>query len=262
MIKNLDYAVHMAMQDLQETDTVNYQQYLQWAIFCLTTEVQYKYSDQVKTVYLPMSEIKTVDLPPDYLVYTKIGYLHCGKIITLTLNQALASKQQVNPCSTLGEAMLACDCNNWETGGGNWGGELGGFWGTWTYMNGFRNGQYVGENYGLGGGFNIAYYNVFPREGIIQLSGDVPHGIVALEYKSSGIEADGSILIDLKLVPAIRQYIHYQRIKFSKATLGEKQMAKNDYDIVMGQLAAMNYNFTLSEYLDVHYRSTKLSPKR
>ncbi len=251
MVKDLSYIVHQVMSDLQE-GTENYEQYLQWAIFCCTTDINLKYCEKLKAVYLTMSDVKTVDFPSDMLAYSKIGICYRGVVINLGLNNNLCLARGKDDCGNLEEIIREVDCGTTDS-----------MYGYYGYVGHFRNGQYVGEMYGMGGGFAGSYYRIDKELQQIVFTSEVPDGVILLEYKSSGIEDDGSMLVEQKTLQAIRAFVHWQRKEHNDGvSLGEKERLQRDYHRELAKLADMEGGFTASEYLDMHYRTTGLSPQR
>jgi hypothetical protein len=95
----------------------------------------------------------------------------------------------------------------------------------------FRNGQYVGEMYGLGGGFNAAYFRIDWERRQIAFDSEVPSDEIILEYKSSGIDPSGGTIVPRKTVAALIAYIHWQRIenndKIAESKKARKQQMRN-----------------------------------
>ena len=254
MVKDLTYIVHMALLDEENYNARNFERYLQWAIFCCTTEIHLKYFEKLKVEYITMSDIKTANLPADYLSYTKIGFCYRGQIINLGLNNELCLPRGKDECGTVEEIVRDVDCSSSTLDYG---------YGRYGYVGHFRNGQYVGELYGLGGGFAESYYRIDKAKQQIVFSSDVPGGEVILEYKSSGIEADGSMLVDLRTFAAIRAYIHWQKDEHNKAVpAGEKERLRNLFTLELDKLGDIQASFTAQEYLDMHYKASRTGPKR
>lgn len=255
MIRDLDYVVDQVMVDLEEADTTNRLKYKQWAIWILTNDLNYKFTEIVNVELLKMNHLKVIDMPIGMIDYTIIGYCCAGKIITLGLNKKLCLPRKIDECGDL----LRC-ISNANTPG------FTGFpdgWEKYPFVGYFRNGQYVGELYGLGGGFARAYYKMDWKKRQIVFEGEVPRGEIYLEYVSNGIEMDGSIPVDMKFLMALRQYIHWQRVEHAQGvSLGEKERKERQYYIELHKLVDMKDTFTLSEYKDMVLRRMKLVPQR
>ena len=114
-IVNLEYVVHLVLMDLGDDSFRDYKKYLQYAILGFQ-ELNLYVSQSVKVAYLPVSSIKTANLPDDYLTYTKIGYNNGGVIATLGLNEDLMLAHQTDDCgNTTNENLGSCgddDTNN------------------------------------------------------------------------------------------------------------------------------------------------------
>jgi len=248
---NIDYVVFQCLADLEEGDTTKYQKFLQWAIFCLKTELRVQVVPQIAVAYLAQDpSVKTVDLPLDYLDYTKIGLCVNGKVVLLGLNDDLCLPRNKDICGDIQSALSSVDELSVESTG-------------YLYVNHFRGGQYVGEMFGIGGGFTYNYYRIDKARRQIVLDGDVPGGEIVLEYKSTGVGVDGSAVVENHVMPALRQYIHWQNLKFSSySTINERADAERQYNAAVGMIIDVESDFTIQEYLDMHYRSASLGPKR
>jgi len=84
-----------------------------------------------------------------------------------------------------------------------------------------------------------------------------------MEYKSNSVDAIGGALVDFDLCSALRYYCHYQLMLHDKTVpLNQKEYYRQLWITECEKLADMVGGFTCEEYLDMHYRSSKLSPKR
>jgi len=203
---NIDYAVNQCLVDIEDYDLAQYQRFLQFA-YLGYTDLNLFVTQNVKVAYLRINDNKTVDLPNDFIDYLKIGVEINGQVWTLTLNDDMLLPRSTDACGettppdlrTIGDNVDGTEQPNY------------GFY----FASHFRNGQYVGESYGIGGGFNMAYFRIDHERRQIAFDSEIPDGTIILEYKSSGVKADGSTVIPRKVIPALTAYIHWRRLQYN-----------------------------------------------
>lgn len=250
---NLDYVVKSIMIDLKQSTFHNYQTFLHLAAEGFT-ELNMYITPNIKVEYLPISEAFTANLPEDFIDYTKVGILINGKVWTLTHNKTIALPRIVDPCGKTMANVSQCSLNDSSFNFPNWG---------FYFANHFRNGQYVGELFGLGGGFNFADFRIDHERRQIALSSSTPKTELILEYISSGIKADGSTVVPRVAVKTIKEYVHWKRVEYDiKVPMNERKNREQQYYIMYDKLLFFENSFTMSEYLDNSYKHSKSSPKR
>ena len=115
----------------------------------------------------------------------------------------------------------------------------------------------------MGGGFNFAYYTIDHDKRQIVLTDGVPKEEIILEYKSSGIDAEGSTTIPRQAVRAIKEYVHWKRLEYDERVAMNIKMRREDqYYIQYEKLRFLESSFTLEEYLDHTYAESQSSPRR
>lgn len=135
---------------------------------------------EVKSAVLEYDNV--IEMPCDFVYETKVGILHNNHLAVLSLDKGI-KKENLNQEQS--EKQLQSIFR------GEYSGDV------YPFYNTFRNGNYLGELYGLGRGVHCAgYYNIDKAKGEIFIGSLVPKGAeIVIEYKSDGI-SDG-----LKLVP-------------------------------------------------------------
>lgn len=253
-VVSLDYAVNLVLMDLDDYSLTFYKKFLQYAILGFQ-DLNLYVSQSVKVAYIPVKEnLKAIDLPDDYITYTKIGYNNGGTIATLALNEDLMIPRNTDDCgNTINENTGSC--GNESTGQSTHG---------YYYSPHYRNGQFVGELYaGAGGRRNDGYYRVDEERRMILFSSDIAASEIILEYKSSGISGDGSTLVKREFIPAIRAYIHWQRRAYNDAVAESKKIAlMNQYYTEYEKVKDLEVSFTIEEYLASTRATYRQSPKR
>jgi len=263
-IVNLEYVVHSVLMDLDDPTLHFYKKYLQYAIIGLE-QLNLFTGDQVKVAYLKFNQdTKTVDLPNDYITYTKIGYNDGGVISLFGLNNSLMLARKPDDCGNpMNENTTNCG-ESTTSGSGNQLSNLILPYSGYYYAPHYRNGQFVGELYGgAGGRHNDGEFRIDKTNRKIVFNSEVQVSEIILEYKSSGVSDDGSTCIPREYVPALKAFIHWQRRRYKdKVSRGEKNALRQEYYDAFEQLKNLNLSFTLREFLDSTRGSYKQTPKR
>lgn len=251
--KNLDYVVHKVMADLRETNTKNYPFYLNWA-FDGYQDMNLYANPKIVTKWINISGTNTICLPSDYVDYISIGINICGRLYLLGLNNNMVLNRK-DECEVPIETIATKSPN--ITGEG--------IWPFYYFFSGaFRGGQYVGEQYAMGGGWSSrGYYKIDPERKEIQFQSVVPRSEIILEYRSTGIDCDGTVEVPYAAVPAIKAFIHWQRIENNdKESLADKRGKERLYGIEFNNFRKLKQRFTIQEYLDAKYRVSTAGPSR
>lgn len=250
--RNLDYVINSVMADLLEPSTVNYQRYLKWAIDCYNDLTLYRFPS-IKTVELKVKDNFTVDLPDDYVDYVAIGVMLSGKLWTLTRNDRLYPKP-IQDCNVPLETATK-DLNSQFAGITPYG---------YIFGGSFRNGQYVGEQFAYGGGWNHqGYYHVDIANRRIEFSNVIRGKKILLEYIANGVSCDGTAEVPFASVPVFTSYIHWMKAEHdNKVPESFKERKRQLYYIEYNKYAHLTLMFTMDEFLDYKYRTVKMTPKR
>lgn len=235
------------MLERNEKALTNFERYLNFAIEGYS-DMQLFTMNTIDVAYLQVDpQTNSALLPPDFITMTKIGVNIQGRIWTLTLNNDIVIPKPETICSEPIERVN----NQTEVIGG------------YSFFPHFRNGQYIDTLYGIGGGFNVAYYRIDMNNRVIYFDGVVPNnGEVILEYKSSGVKAGGA-LIPRQAVPALKAYIYWKSIAMDvRLPRNERDAAKYEYYERLHECKLVELSFTADEYLDVAYANMSQGPKR
>lgn len=251
-MKNLTYVVSQVQADLQDYSSDQFQRLLQYAILGFR-ELHLYLMPNIKVAYLEPNDALVADLPQDYEYYTKIGVCINGQIYTLSVNNDMCLVRETDGCGidvakTLGD--IAIPGNHFTYG--------------YYFSPHFRNGQFVGEMYSLGGGSNeLGYYTIDYNLNRIQFASMVPKTSIILEYKSSGADKGGDTIIPAAAVAPIRSYIHWQLSEFDRTMgMGEKERKRQHYLVEYEKFHFYNYVFTPDEYIDSTYHHIYTAVKR
>ncbi len=251
-IVNLEYVVHLVLMDIGDDSLRDYKKFLQYAILGFQ-ELNLYASQSIKVAYLPVSDIKTSNLPDDYVAYTKIGYNNGGVIDTFGLNEDLMMPHRTDDCGNpINDNTGGCGNQNAQHS------SMG-----YYYTPHYRNGQFVGEMYGGVGKHSKGEFRIDEERRRIVFNSEISVDEIILEYKSSGVSGDGSTMLKRQFVPALRAYIHWQRRQYNDSVSEHKKRELRDayyleFDIVKG----LENDFNIEEYLDSTRSTYKQSPKR
>ena len=252
--KTLDYIVKTVMADLGESSLSNYQTYLQFAIRGFR-ELSLHNGNTNKIAYLPIKSNKAVDLPTDYIKYTKIGVCINGRIVTLGLDDSLCINHNFDDCGD--PIAIAMDSNSSPEliSNLNYG---------YYFLDHFHNGQYVAGEYGLGGGYNgLGYYRIDKEQNQIQLTSQIPSTEIVLEYIADGLSPDGTAAVPVEAVECLIAWVHWKRQqRKSKVPQGEKEAARRDYIVEFNKLRHFKLMFTEQELLDAWRKNIHSAVKR
>jgi hypothetical protein len=243
----LRYVVMSVLNRIKDYTMRDYYFYMQLAIEGFT-ELSLWHLDSVEVVYLTMNEAKVVNLPSDFIDYTKIGIPINGKLRVLTRHDKILFPRTFidgtpvgnsDSSDTLDAASLV------------------------YFSDHFRGGQYVGGLYGMPGGVDDAYYRIDRERRTIAFSGSVPRSEIVLEYISSGVNTTGSTLIPREAVPALRTYILWQSVENDKITAyNEKERRKRNHEEEVAALRSFQDIFTADEYKRLIWGSSRQTIKR
>lgn len=253
-MKSLAYCVSMVQLDRDDFSSRNYKRYLQYAINTFKEEISFGISPSVNVMYgdLSQSSIGVINMPDDYEYYTKVAILVNGRYLTLTLNPDMPLNRRTDTC---GDEIEDSD----NAGTLNFNPFINGGYG-YAFAGHYRAGNYVGELYGMGGGFNRAgYFTVDEKLRRFQFT-NVPRTEVVIEYVGNGA-SEGSIVDDMA-IPVIRYGVHYQLSTFENISQADKSRFENLFFGARQTYRIAKTAPTIDDYLDATYKSFRSSPKR
>jgi len=234
------------MSERGEKSLTNIEKYVQMAIEGYS-DMQLFEVNTIDVAYLAVNpDTNTAELPVDFVTMTKIGVEIAGRMWTLTVNNDLILPRPETICPVAIEAVTESVVVD----------------GGYFFAPHYRYGRYTNTLYGVGGGFNIAYYRIDMNRRVIYFHGNVPNDEVILEYKSSGVKAGGAI-VPRQAVPALKAYLHWKTAEYDfRVPMNEKQRKENLYDKELYKLKTIECSFNVSEYLDNLYSTMSQAPKR
>jgi hypothetical protein len=251
-MKNLNYVASLVQMDMQDYTTHNRMRILQYCIDCYKGVLRYKTDKSIDVAYLTPNAVLNAPWPKDYEYYTKMAMNIGGRLVTLTVNKDIPLVREYD----CGEEKLSQPVAGWEkinpdlyTAG-------------LLYAPHYRAGQYVGEMYSLGGGFNdLGYFRVDHKMRQFQFA-NIPNTTIICEYVADS-KTNGNTLIRYADVAPIRTYVHWQLAEFDKrAPLAIKQAKAGLHNAAMATRIHIEFGPTVSDYMDNAYKGITSGPKR
>ena len=251
---SLDYIVKNFLIEKGKTSKHEYQSVLALALRG-TREVSFILPHFIKTVSLPVNDNLTVDFPKDYVDYTAIGVISDGRLYFLSHNPRL-----YHPIST-------DDCGNEENA--NQGKVDSLDFSTYPYSGYWFSNYAFAEGYGRifgygGAGINThGYYREDLENSRFIFDDRLTASEIYLEYKSNGIQPDGSALIPEQAIETIIEWVHWRQSKRKgeRTPVSQKMYNEKNYKHARRDLVLRVNGFTLSEFLDKKIQYTMLAPK-
>lgn len=258
-MKTLAYPLALVQMDREDYTTHQKQRYLQYIILAYR-KMKLHGQLNVSVAYLTPNAVLNSVLPGDYVNWTKVGFMLCGKLITLSVNNDLIMEDRYDECGDEYSSALTCasdECNSIEVLSGIWGG-------TFEFASHYRGNNFVGEMYGAGGGWNNAgYFNVNKQLGLIQFSPEVPRTEIVLEYISDASDANINTVIPTEMADVLRHHAHWELAEFSKSsTQTDKDNAWGRFNAAYQEHKDIILLPTIEEYLESSWATYKSSPKR
>ena len=257
-IVNLNYIVSLVLMDLDDPTMTDYKKFLQYAILGFQ-ELNLFVSQSVEVAYLTVNQnTKTVDLPDDYITYTKIGFNDNGTITTLGLNEDLMLARDTDSCGNqINDNNDPC-IDPIDASEGSLSSAI------YFYAPHYRNGQFVGELFsGTGGHNSDGYYRIDKKKRQIVFNSEMSATEIILEYKSSGVSGNGQTLVPREYVQVLRAYVHWQRREYNdKVSRFDKNALKQRYIDAFEEVKELETSFTIEEYLESTRGTYSQLPKR
>lgn len=190
----------------------------------------------------------TAALPPDYITYR--GIYICdkqGELRNLGLNERMCPLEP-NDCGDL-VAPTGVEVNTLV------------FAGTGYHNGHFRNGEFIGRYYGLGGGNNAnGEYKIFEREGFIALKDCVADHII-LEYLADVSQIDGNYIVHPFIIESLKAFIYWRASRAKRTSIGAARDARSEYYNQKRLSNIRMTSFNLDEIKQAIRKHYKLSPK-
>jgi hypothetical protein len=248
---SIDQIVREAIADEKRNTLQLYPTFLHYALRMHRT-LNIDYSEDIKTVKLPVSATKTVAYPDDYIAYSKLGVKIGDRMMCFVRDNT-----------------ITFDKEDAYTPNGKFFDKAASFYGNYYFYN------YAGDDDvdSFGNMANFVNVNGYAHNGVgyfkpnneckeFQLSSEVNVKEVLLEYICNSNSPDSETFVNIMAADVIREYVHYQHSRFKKSA-GVAQV-RDDERKWLDALA--KYNMRLSDVsfegiLDASRRSASLRPK-
>jgi hypothetical protein len=218
----LSAVVEMCLADAQETQH-RYQQFLRWAIWQYR-EFNFDTSQQIKGAKLSMNDVKAIELPLDFVDWVRVVGIVDGKATVLDVNMDIPL---VSSVATKGnyDAIYSRDIKDF-----------------------FHNyGQF--QRNGVQPWTSKGHFRMDKDNNQILFSSTVTTGEIYLEYIGDGIEPGRDTIVNPYIMESLRQYVHFQRIRFSKtANQYDKEQAKREFVEAKSLARSRIFAFSIGEY--------------
>lgn len=246
--ETIDNVVKSVCMDLGEGEE-RYEQYLHWAL----KESKNWYLDFAKEIctrLLPVNSYLAVDLPEDYVDWTKVGLKAGNQILTFVHDDFMSfpTDNDLDCIPDKDEDLMPDDTDA----------------GYYYYNLLNDKGQDLGKLWGLSVKDNFqGYFRINEAREQIQFRTKMASmDQIYLEYISNGYDPCGLSYVHPYVSQLIELYIHWQRLKHQgkNAIKWQVDNAKNDYWVEFDKVQSRYLNMTAEDYLDVFREGFILTP--
>jgi len=239
-VKNIEYVIQSALNRVKG-QTAEIPRLEQIAIEWMTEVVRGTTAFPcMKVAHLQVNSLRQAPLPSDFMRYSKIALNVGGRLITLGLDPNMSIPTTMEACGF--DQMSNPNVSNQGV----------------FFIDHTWRGTYYPALFGMGGGFNEAYYRIDPTNTFIQLSNGIEGKDIVLEYLSTGKDVNSQTLVPHYYIEPMRNYIIWQLAEFEpqKYTVNAKDRERI-YTESMAD-AAMATGNTIDELLDAYYSAPGL----
>lgn len=248
----INYCVARAKLELDDFTSKSTEKLTQFAINEITN-LNLFLSKNLEVAYIDMDSNGIVTLPNDFVDYIKIGIPKNGRLYILSLNKNTLLRRD----------GLSSEAANQIFNGNTSGTESD----IYYFIDHYRNGQFIGGLYGVGGGFASSSYRIdmekYPRQ--IQFDTSVPRSEIVIEYISTGIRLSGTTVIPRHavnfIVDSIKETFVLSDHKLRKDRFYVQKLENRKIESE-NMFKHVEYKFNPQEYLDAMRQVTKLSTQR
>lgn len=248
----LDQVVREYLIERGDTAMNSYKAALQCAIVILR-EMHYDVSGDPSFAFIEVTSLGTAPLPVDYVSYVAIGVADAaGNFVPLGLNDSMLPPLTADDCGNPQRPVGSVPVVN----------EINGGYGYGNYYGNYRNGEYMGGAFGIGGGNNIhGYYKVMEKNGYISLQ-NVTASHIVLVYIANPEKSTGNFLVHAFDVEPIKHGIYWRMLSFNtKVSGGEKERAEALYLRKKRHSKARHNPFRIDEIKQVLRQFNQATPK-
>lgn len=247
MIK-IDTVVREALADKGYDTPHLYPRFLLYALRFFR-EMNIDRTQDIKTVEIPVSVIKTVPFPEDYIAYNKLGVKIGDRFMAFARDNTITNHHidRYTPNSLFVNEARPLVFNNYYDNP-NLSGENFGYRGTYERYGYAHNG--------------VGYFKPNPICNEFQLSSEITSKTVLLEYVYDNFNPDTETFVTHMMRDVMRQYIHYQYSVFvNNGSLGKRREDEMDYLDSLSTYDKRISDLSFETIMDSLRRSTTLSVK-
>lgn len=246
--------------DSQDNSVHAFRRLYNLGVWGMRTEFNLDVTGQIKSVLLDVNPNKTVQLPCDYVSYTKIGVINQhNEVVCFKRNDKLTNYHQEYFNSNNRTQGVPTLPNFGFQGGLNGYGYF-----PYLYLN-YWYGNTSYNLFGLGSGTaDVGQYKVDEQARIILFSPHLHWTQILLEYLSDGCDEDNDDYeVDIRAAEAVKSYLRWQDVidRPKKASPATVRMLKDAY-FNEKRKSRMRLNpVVLNEMQNIERRSWKLVAK-
>jgi hypothetical protein len=232
---SIDSIVHNVMNDLDNPPQNSFLKFKQWAIRGLKA-INMHVMTSIEIQGFTVDQNNIVNLPDDYIRYSKIGVVREGRIWTLTRDDSIPiTREEVNGAvvnyEDLEDAENMPDLTTWYAAPPK--------------------------------AYNLAFHRYDKEKNRLIFSGDMIGESVLVEYISTGVNLRGEVLLPVEAEEALIAWVHKQRTLNGK-DVSESEKSRRDYEFkkAMYDLIGFVNTFTLDDLIDTVNAGSSLLAKR
>ena len=201
------------------------------------TYLNFRNPTNVDHVELIPNALNIVDLPSDYVDYTKVAVKIKGRLMKLTPNENIDLPLDVD-CGEPDRDVEESDSNIPD---------------------------YTISNYGIRGAASGTYFKIDKQRNQLIIEGSLPVGnnVIHLDYITSGVSLTTNTVIPLQCREALVTWLAWKDIEYDRTfSLPEKKEREHQFGVACEELDNFDLRFTAEELLDEFYASSMQTPKR
>jgi hypothetical protein len=235
-------------------------------------ELNMNQSAILRTIEMPIKQNMTCDLPLDYLQYSRIGVLDAnGCLKSLAQCDCMSFLQSYNNCGepevlrpyttsvisttdgSVSDVTTSSSVSSSSNGvafnpyGGN-----------------YRNGEFMGRMFGVGGGGSPYGEYRIDRENHILLVSNLMAGTysIVMEYYADIENINGDFDVHPFIIEPLKAYIYWRSIQRDRnRSVSDKKQAKRDYDIAARWSKKRFTSSTITEWMQAFRSGNNASVK-
>lgn len=236
----LDSCIRSAIMDIGDS-MHRYEQFRHWAIEGYR-DFKFDMSLEVKTIQLPLTAWKAIELPVDFVDWAIIGVVINHEIRAFTNDERISlyhadEEPDGDPDAREGDNSLPVTADNSKV------------W-FWPFTS---TGEDTGQLYGLTVKDNgQGYFKMNRERREIQFNPSIDGNTqIYLEYIADGFNPCEATVVNVYAAKLIKLYIHWQRLKYSRsATLWQIREAKQDYQNEWDKVQNRLFKITVEDVLE------------